>query len=156
MEKYSINEVLEQAVQTEKLGNELYIKMAKKFEKDDKLRKLFETLAAKEQEHEKTFSDIKEKVKDRKVENWEEVSKYLRTIVESEFFLGQNKSLPSIDHLENIEDAIRYAIGFEKETLLYYHSLRDLISEKDVLDKLIEEEKSHIVWLDEYKRTINK
>ena len=156
MEKYSINEVLEQAVQTEKLGNEMYIEMAKKFEKDDKLRKLFETLAVKEHEHEKTFSDLKEKITERRVENWEEVSKYLRAIVESEFFLGQNKSLPSIDHLENIEDAVRYAIGFEKETLLYYHSLRDLVSERDVIDKLIEEEKSHIVWLDEYKRAINK
>ncbi len=156
MERYSISEVLEQAVQTEKLGNAMYIELAKKFEKDDKLRRLFETLAVKEQEHEKTFSALKGKVSDSGSENWEEVSKYLRAIVESEFFLGQNKSLPSIDHLENIEDAVRYAIGFEKETLLYYHSLKDIVREKEVIDKLIDEEKSHIVWLDEYKRSVNK
>ncbi len=156
MERYSIREVLEQAIQTEKLGYELYLEMANRFEKDEKLKRLFETLAVKEQEHEKTFTDLKEKVNDRRVEHWEEVSKYLKAIVESEFFLGNNKALPSIEHLENIEDAVRYAIGFEKETLLYYHSLRELIREKDILDKLINEEKSHIVWLSEFRKTINK
>ncbi|MEW6599991.1 MAG: ferritin family protein [Nitrospirota bacterium] len=156
MNNYSIREVIEQAIQTEKLGYTLYLKMANRFEKDDKLRKLFETLAVKEQEHERTFADLKEKVNDRRVEQWEEVSKYLRVIVESEFFLGNDKALPALDHLKNIEDAVQYALMFEKETLLYYHSLKELIREKDVLDKLISEEKSHIVWLSEFKKTITK
>lgn len=156
MEKYSIREVIEQAIQTEKLGYTLYLAMASRFEKDEKLRRLFESLAVKEQEHEKTFTDLKEKVNDRRVEHWEEVSKYLRAIVESEFFLGDDKALPSLEHLNNIEDAVLYAIAFEKETLLYYHSLKDLVREKDVLDKLINEEKSHIVWLSEFKKGMNK
>jgi len=156
METYSIREVIEQAIQTEKLGYELYLAMADRFDKDERLKRLFETLAVKEQEHEKTFTDLKEKVNDRRVEHWEEVSQYLRAIVESEFFLGNNKALPSLEHLENIEDAVRYAIAFEKETLLYYHSMKDLIREKDVLDKLIGEEKSHIVWLSEFRKTITR
>ncbi|MBI5664421.1 MAG: ferritin family protein [Nitrospirae bacterium] len=156
MGKYSIREVIEQAIQTEKLGYALYLAMAERFERDEKLRRLFETLAVKEQEHEQTFTDLKEKVDERRVENWEEVSKYLRAIVESEFFLGNKKAMPSLEHLHNIEDAVRYALAFEKETLLYYHSLKDLISEKDILDKLINEEKSHIVWLSEFRKTINK
>jgi len=156
MAKYSIAEVIEQAIQTEKLGYELYLKMAERFEKDEKLKQLFETLAAKEHEHEQTFSDLKDKVNDRRVENWEEVSKYLRAIVESEFFLGSQKSLPSIDNLQNIEDAVKYAIGFEKETLLYYHGIRELVREKNIVAKLIEEEKSHIVWLNDFRKTINR
>jgi len=156
MEKYSIREVIEQAIQTEKLGYQLYLAMANRFEKDEKLRKLFETLAVKEQEHEKTFADLKEKVNDRRLEHWEEVSQYLRAIVESEFFIGNDKAMPSLEHLNNIEDAVRYALAFERETLLYYHSLKDLVREKDMLDKLINEEKSHIVWLSEFRKTINK
>jgi rubrerythrin len=156
MHKYSIQEVLEQAVQTEKLGCQLYLGMAKKFEKDDKLRKLFEILAVKEQEHERTFSDLKEKATDREVDNWEEVSNYLRAIVESEFFLGNNKSLTSLDGLKDVEDAVRYALGFEKETLLYYHAIQDMLRENDVLTKLINEERSHIVWLDEYRKSITR
>ena len=154
MHKFSIQEVLEQAVQTEKLGCQLYLGMARKFEKDDKLRKLFEILAMKEQEHERTFSDLKEKIADREVENWEEVSNYLRAIVESEYFLGKDKSLTSLDKLKNVEDAVRYAIGFEKETLLYYHAIQDMLREKDILPKLIDEERSHIVWLDEYRKSV--
>jgi rubrerythrin len=156
MEKYSIREVIEQAIQTEKMGSELYLAMAGRFEKDEKLRKLFETLAVKEQEHEKTFTELKEKVNNRRVEHWEEVSQYLRAIVESEFFLGNNKALPSLDHLENIEDAVRYAIAFEKETLLYYHSMKDLIREQDVLNRLIDEEKGHVVWLSEFRKTFTR
>ena len=156
MEKYSIREVVEQAIQTEKLGYALYLAMANRFEKDERLRRLFETLAVKEQEHEKTFTDLKEKLNDRRVEHWEDVSQYLRAIVESEFFLGKDKALPSLEHLNNIEDAVRYALAFENETLLYYHSLKDLVREKDILDKLITEEKSHIVWLSEFRKTINK
>jgi len=156
MEKYSIREVIEQAIQTEKMGYELYLAMANRFEKDEKLRKLFETLAVKEQEHEKTFTDLKEKVNDRRLEQWEEVSQYLRAIVESEFFLGKDKPMLSLEHLNNIEDAVRYALAFERETLLYYHSLKDLVREKEIMDKLINEEKSHIVWLSEFRKTMNK
>lgn len=155
METYSISEVLEQAIQTEKLGSELYFNMAGRFEKNEKLNKLFEMLGLKEQEHEKIFSDLKETVEQRNIENWEEVSRYLRAIVESEFVLGKNKSLPSLDHINNIEDAVRYAISFEKETLLYYLSLRDVVGEKDIIEKIINEEKSHIVWLSEFKKNIN-
>jgi rubrerythrin len=156
MDVYSIGEVLEQAIQTEKLGYELYIEMARRFEKDEQLKKLFETLAAKEHEHEKTFVSMKDTVGTGKVENWEEASRYLRAIVESEFFLGKNKSLPSLDHLKNIDDAVKYAIGFEKETLLYYLGLRDLVKEKDMVNRLIKEEKSHLVWLGDYRKKINK
>ncbi len=155
MEKFSVAEVIEQAIQTEKLGYELYLKMAGKFEKDNKLRQLFETLAVKEQEHERTFAGLKEKVGDRRVENGEEVSRFLRALVESEFFLGKDKALPSLDHLKNIEDAVWYAIRFEKETLLYYHSLNKLMGENALLDKLIDEEKSHIVWLNDFRKTIH-
>ena len=154
MENYSITEVIEQAVQTEKLGYEFYISMANRFEKDENLRKLFETLAVKEQEHEKTFAGLKETVGEQDLEGWEEASQYLRAIVESEFFLGKNKSLPSLDHLETVEDAVRFAIGFEKETLLYFLSLKDVIAEKELINEIINEEKSHIVWLSEFRKSL--
>ncbi len=154
MENYSINEVIEQAVQTEKLGYEFYVSMANKFDKDEKFRKFFETLAVKEQEHEKTFTGLKERIGDQNLEGWEEASQYLRAIVESEFFLGKNKSLPSLDHLETIADVVRFAIGFEKETLLYFLSLKDVIKEKEIVNKIINEEKEHIVWLSDFRKSL--
>lgn len=154
MENYSISEAIEQAIQTEKMGYDFYTKMTERFEKDDNLKKLFDTLALKEREHEKTFSDLMKKVSHQIPENWTEVSMYLRAIVESEFFLGKEKSLASLEHLKSVEDAVAFAIGFEKETLLYFHSLKDAIKEHEIIDEIINEEKSHIVWLSEFRKTL--
>jgi rubrerythrin len=156
MENYSIREIIEQAIQTEKLGYGFYRKMAERYEENDIMRGLFETLAGQELKHEKVFTALKEKTDDELIENWEEASKYLRAIVESEYFLGKGKSLTSLEHLKSEMDIINYAIGFEKETLLYYHSLRDIVGDKETIDELIREEKSHIVWLNDCRKSISK
>ena len=153
MNKYNINEVLEMAVQTEKIGYQFYTTMAKKFEKDAELAKLFNELAAKEKNHEKTFSDLKDMAAKSGSEpvEWEEVSNYMRAFVESEFFLGKGKSLPSMDHIKTVKDAVKFALGFEKETLLYFLALRGVVREKELVDEVINEEKSHIMWLAAFK-----
>jgi rubrerythrin len=150
MEHYSVREAVEQAIQTEKLGYEFYTEMAKRFRETEGIRKLFETLAIKEQRHERKFSELKGKVKDEEIENRDEVSQYLRAIVESEFFLGKGKSLPSLDHVKTVSEAIRFALSFEKETLLYFYAIKEAIKERVLIDEIIEEEKSHIAWLNSY------
>lgn len=152
MGKFSIREVIEQAVQTEKLGNKFYITMAGKFKKNNELKKLFETLASQELKHEQTFSELKNKIRDEEPGGWEEVSQYLRAIVDSEFFLGKGKSLPVLESVKTALDAINFALGFERETLLYYHTLREGIKEKKVVDAIINEEKRHIVWLNDLRK----
>jgi len=154
MKNYSVREVVEQAVQTEKLGYDFYQRMTKKFENDGKLKELFDSLATKEKHHEKVFTDLLAKVKDQDIDNPEEFSAYLRSIVESEFFLGKNKSLPSLEHLTSVADAVKFAIGFERETLLYFYSLKEIVKEKDIVNEIIEEEKSHVRWLTEYMKTL--
>ncbi|MFV1950507.1 MAG: ferritin family protein [Nitrospinota bacterium] len=150
MEKFSIKEVIEQAVQTEKLGYKFYNSMAKRFKENDKLKELFEILAEKELQHEKTFSELKEITGDEEPEGWEVVSQYLRAIVESEFFLGQAKSLLLLKDMKTAAEAIHLAIGFEKETLLYFYSIRKLIKETRIIDEVINEEKNHIIWLNNF------
>ena len=156
MEKYSIAEVIEQAVQTERLGYQFYTTMADRFREDIGLKKLFATLGAKELVHEKRFSELKEITGMDEPEGWEEASQYLRAIVESEFFLGKNKALPALEHVKSVEDAVNFAMGFEKETLLYFYALRDAVQEKDIVDEIINEEKSHIMWLAKFKDTFIK
>jgi len=154
MNNYSVREVVEQAVQTEKLGYEFYQRMTQKFENDSKLKELFDSLATKEKHHEKVFSDLLAKVKDQDIDNPEEFSAYLRSIVESEFFLGKNKSLPSLEHLTTVTDAVKFAIGFERETLLYFYSLKEIVKEKEIVNEIIEEEKSHVRWLTEFQKKL--
>jgi rubrerythrin len=151
MERFSISEAVEQAVQTEKLGYAFYNTMAERFRDNKDLGELFGALASKEVQHEKIFTELKEIVKDETAENWEEVSYYMRAIVESEFFLGKHKSLPSLDHVKTVSDAVRFAIGFEKETLLYFYAIRDVVKSRSVIDEIIEEERSHIIWLGKFE-----
>jgi rubrerythrin len=154
MGKFSITEVIEQAVQTEKLGAHFYTEMARKFKEVQEIKKLFETLAGKELLHEKIFSKLKENVQDEGIEGLEEISQYLRAIVESAFFLGSNKALTTIEDAKTVKDAVNHAINFEKESLLYYLGLRDSIKDKETIDKIINEERSHIVWLRKFKQSI--
>lgn len=156
MNKYSIDEIMEMAIQTEKLGYQFYTGMADRFRKDAALVKLFTTLASKERSHEKTFANLKDSVAKSGTEPvlWEEVTSYMRAFVESEFFLGRSKSLPMMDRLKTAQDAIKFALGFEKETLLYFMELRAIVKEKAVMDGVIDEEKSHIVWLDGFRKGV--
>lgn len=154
MEQYSIREVIEQAVQTEKLGFQFYTAMALKFEAESSLKELFETLASKEIEHEKTFAKLKENIGNEPLENWDEASQYLRAIVESEFFLGKNKALPSLDHLKSAGDAVHFAMEFEKETILYFLGLKNSVKDKNIVEQIIDEEKSHIRWLNDLKKKL--
>ena len=156
MEKFSIREVIEEAVQTEKLGYQFYKTMAERFAKDSGLNKLFSTLATKELRHEKTFRELLEIIKDQEPANWEEAEQYLRAIVESEFFLGKLSSLPSMENVKGVEDAVNFALGFEKETLLYFYWIRDAVKEKEVVEEIINEERSHIMWLNNFKDSFKK
>jgi rubrerythrin len=159
MNKYSIDEIMEMAVQTEVLGHQFYTGMAEKFNKDNGLVKLFTELASKEKDHEKTFKGLRDAVaKGGGAEpvQWEEVSNYMRAFVESEFFLGKGKSLPSLDHIMTVKDAVKFAIGFEKETLLYFLELRTIVREKEAVDEIINEEKAHIKWLDTFRAGLAK
>lgn len=156
MDKFSIVEVIEQAVQTEKLGYQFYTSMAEKFKKEDRLVKLFNDLAQKELRHEKTFSELKDIVGDSEPEGWEEVSQYMRAIVESEFFLGNNKALPSMENIKSVEDAVNFAIWFEKETLLYFYEINRLVKEKEIVEEIINEERSHVRWLTTFKSGLIK
>ena len=147
MENFSITEAIEQAVQTERLGYNFYNQMAEKFKDDEAILRLFQMLSAKELEHEKTFSELKEKVRDAEIEGWAEFSQYLRAIVESAFFLGKDRALASMADVKTVGDAFDYAIGFEKESLLYYIEIGNALKDNEIIDEIINEERSHIIQL---------
>ena len=156
MTAFSVQEVLEMAVQTEKLGAEFYINMAEKFKDNEEFRDLFVMLSKKEKEHENIFNSIIEEMGSsyQMPDNWGEAAKYLKAIVESEFFLGDDKALPNFDHLQTAQEVINYAITFEKVTLLYYLELKDVVDDEEAVHDLINEEKSHIVWLSDYRKKL--
>ena len=151
MERFSVREVIEQAVRTEQLGYNFYSSMAEKFKDNKKLRDLFDTLARKEQTHEQRFKELYEIVGDEEIEGWEDVSEYMRAFAESEFFLGSDKAIVKMKEIQGAQDAVDFALAFEKETLLYFLSLRKAVREREIVDEIINEEQSHVMWLNRFK-----
>ncbi len=151
MQMFSIREVVEQAIKTEQLGYDFYQRMAERFKEKDDFQHLFESLAKRERIHEERFRELLELLGEEEPEGWEEVSEYLRAMVESEFFLGSEKALSRMSEVKNISEALENALSFEKETLLYFVGLRDAVKEKDIVDEIINEEKAHIKWINSFK-----
>jgi rubrerythrin len=52
-----------------------------------------------------------------------------------------------MDHVKTVLDAVNFAIGFEKETTLFFLGMKDVVKDKALVEEIIEEEKSHIRWL---------
>lgn len=151
MTQYSIREAIEMAVQTEKIGSRFYEDMAEKFKQDFELREFFSLMARKEHVHEQKFTELKDMVGEREPDEWAQVAEYMRAYVESAFFLGKDKATAHMQNINDLRAAVSYAIAFEKETLLYYHGIRDFVKEKEIMDEIIREERSHILWLAKYR-----
>lgn len=151
MEKFSIREAIEMAVQTERLGYQFYNEIAEKFKDNEGLHDLFRRLALKEKSHEAVFTKLRDEAADQDIDQPEEVAHYMRAMVESEFFIGKEKSLPSMEKVKTVGDAVDYALGFEKETLLFFVGLRSMLTDGGTMDAVINEERSHIAWLSEFK-----
>lgn len=156
MQNYSVREVVEMAVRTEKLGQEFYSNMAARFETDQGMKDLFTKLAAMERKHEHIFTDLLDKISDQEPNEWTEVQYYLRAMMESEFFLGTGKNLPNLDHVVTVAQATDFAIGFEKETMLFFAGMRNAVAtgEKSLIDEIIEEEIRHIAILNKFRESL--
>jgi rubrerythrin len=66
--------------------------------------------------------------------------------VQSSLFEGPERALAAAEEAQDEKEAIQMAIGFEKETLLFFYNLRDLVTDRDqkTIDRIIAEEKSHV------------
>jgi rubrerythrin len=152
--KFNVFEMLEMAKEIENRGYRLYSTHAK-YAEDEELKKIFNKLSSDEQEHYNTFDKLEkeyqnmEKVDYSYLEN-KEVNSYLRSLVEYEIFpKGEKKQLEGLD----IDEVLEIAINSEKHTILLYQELIPYNDEKtkEILYKLIGEEKGHYVDLINYK-----
>ena len=156
MESYSVLEVVEMAIRTEKLGHEFYTSMAARFEEDQGLKDLFTRLSTMEMKHERLFTGLLDKISDTEPNEWAEAQYYFRAMVESEFFMGADKSLPNLDQVKTVANATDFAIGFEKETILFFTGMRSAVADADrpMVDGIINEEMSHIAILTRFRESL--
>ncbi len=153
-------EVLEMAVKIEENGVRFYTD-ASKAAKTRAVKELFKLLADEEDRHIKVFTDFKKSLPpDAAAEGFDpymtEASLYLRAIADTEVFKKPGAGKAFAADVKNETEAVRFAITMEKDSLIFYYELKNMIHGKDrpVLDGLIEQEKKHLLKLTDIERTI--
>lgn len=142
---FSIKDIVDIAIQIEENGERIYRDAAKKI-KDPSLSSLLQWLADEEGKHLKWFAALKDTVPD--TGDHPEQEKIGRALLRNAVGT-QNFTLKDVDFstLEQVEDLIKLAIEFEKDTILFYKMLQPLIEDRETLDQLheiIKEEEKHI------------
>ncbi len=150
---YSPVEVIEIAVKIEETGEKFYSNTAKKT-KSKKLSELFQFLAGEEAKHAVTFRKLYHTIKETPYTlpyDFDEIQQYLRALIDSIFFLSSNTSY--ISKVTTPTALLNYALAFEKDTVLFYLEIINLVKEKDkkLVDKIIAQEKGHISKLSAMK-----
>jgi rubrerythrin len=144
---YSGTEIVEIAVQIESCG-EAYYEEAMAHARSDKAKDIFAYLRTEERRHAKIFTEMLSKMADVDAP-WrhdEDYQTYMRALAENRVFPTPEAARETVRGLSSDASAIRYALGFEKDTILFFYELRSLVRDKDqaIIDELIEEERRHI------------
>lgn len=148
MAVFTASQGLEMAMQIEENGEEFYTTVAAETSVDE-VKELFEFLAAQERKHYRIFEDLLGRVEpgpQMLAPEEDEYSMYLNVALDQALFSGPEKALATARDAKDKESAVRTALGFEKDTLLFFYDLREMVADKerDAITRIINEEKSHV------------
>lgn len=154
-ERFSASEIVQIGVQIEKNGKDFYDAITESSQRD-KVKEVFQFLAKEEEKHIRIFSDILsgfEKYEPSEVYT-DEYFAYLKALSDTYLFTKENKGKEIARNIKDDIKAIDLGIGFEKESILLYLEMKNLVWEegKAIIDRLIEEERGHLRKLMEIKK----
>lgn len=152
---YNAGEVYSMGIEIEKNGKDFYLKAAAATSDQD-LQKFFKSLADWEEKHISLFQKMKSELSDASSEdNTEgavfdpdnEYNKYLKAAADSHIFLKKVNIQEIVSKCQTPADLLKIALQFEKDSVVLYSSLKDLVPEylgKDKVSRLVQEELNHI------------
>ncbi|MGQ9630170.1 MAG: ferritin-like domain-containing protein [bacterium] len=151
---FSGSELIDIAVQIEKNGAAFYTSVTRLSREGD-LKKFFDFLADQERQHIKIFQGIGESLGDYKVPaDQEEYYLYMKALADSRVFTSEFDARKVAGEMKGEEEAIRFALGFEKDSLLFFYEMRNIVrpSDQKVVDELILQEREHIRLLSDIEK----
>ena len=152
--EFNADEILAMAEQIERNGA-LFYRKAAELVKNAEVSKLLLDLAAWEDGHERDFAAIRadlsiQEREPRAFDPEDETSMYLRTMADGHVFDVRVNPADKLTGKESAEDILRMAIGQEKDSIVFYTGLKEMISQKagrERVEEIIKEEMSHIGFL---------
>lgn len=159
---FNADEVFEMAEEIERNAAKFYRQTAEKAP-DDKVKGMLLDMAAMENDHLETFKKMREQLSEREKEEnvfdpANEAVMYLQTMADARGWEGRKSPDEQLSGSETMKEIIEIALNSEKESVVFYHGLRSLVSPKagrDKIDAIINEELSHIRILLEQLKQLN-
>ncbi len=147
---YNANDILEMAIQIE-INGAVFYRNASESISDTAHKQLLLDLAAMEDQHEQTFSDMKAALSDEEKKSTafdpdEEAGLYLKALADTRVFF--EKETPGAS--ASMKEILKEAILAEKDSIVFYLGMKDFVPEKfgkDKIENIIKEEMAHIKLL---------
>jgi len=149
---YSFNagEVFKIAIQIEENGKHFY-EESQKIVSNPGIQKLFAELAEQEIEHKKKFESLRAQLPLESTASavWDpdnELDRYIKTMADDHIFVSSVSLKDQLAQVKDAKSALKMAIEFEKDSVIFFLSLEDLTEKKDqeLIKSLVKEEQGHL------------
>ena len=151
---FNADEVFEMAEEIERNGAKFYREAAAKTANRE-VKEMFLGLASMEDGHLRTFHEMRKTLSEQEkgetaYDPYNEASLYLQALADSKGFEGMRSQTQKLTGKESVQELLEIAIGAEKNSVLYYVGLKDLVPVgmgRDKVEAIIREEVRHIADL---------
>jgi rubrerythrin len=154
---FSAGELINIAIGIERRGITFYDIMSRSTDNEE-ARDVFEGLVQMERQHLKTFQEMLEDAGGQTPPDASgpEYSGYFQALVDSAVFTDDMITSEMATGAENDIQALELGIGAEKDSILFYYEMEDLMPRRFVplVNNIIAEEKSHLQQLSEIKNRL--
>jgi rubrerythrin len=152
---FSGSELLEIAKGIERNGMAFYQALADKTGKRD-VKDIYTYLAGEEKKHLDTFQGMSDSLGQARLPETygDEYMLYLKSLVDSAVFSDVTEAQQKAGKMSNEIEALDTGIQAEKDSILFYMELQNLVRERDreVVLNIVDEEKKHLRQLSELKK----
>ena len=158
-QSFNVEEVFEIACQIERNGARFY-RAAAGIVTDESARSLLKKLAEYEDQHEKTFAELKAQVAavtSNDDDFWSDIDdmagRYVRAMAAGVVFEG-NTDATGLTGSESFDDILKLALNAENESIAFYTGIKELMPatwDPTQLDAIIREEMQHVVTLSDQR-----
>jgi rubrerythrin len=151
---FNAEEILSMAERMERNGARFYRKAAQ-HAADPRIRDRLLALATMEEDHQKTFASLKGALGrhergDATFDPDDDGHRYLESLADGKVFDTRKDPAESLTGKETIREVFLVAMGMEKDSVVFYSGLRDLVGAahgRDRVDTIIREELGHLADL---------
>ena len=154
---FSSDELLNIAIGIERRGMTFYDIMAKSTD-NEVARAIFEGLVNMEREHIEIFEDMMDEMDSPPAPKApsQEYSDYIRALIDDAVFNDDMITSEMATQADSDIKAIELAISAEKDSILFYYEMKDLMPKKvlPVIERVIAEEKLHLQQLTGVKKRL--